>query len=221
MALPVVCVENAVADRFIDYLVRFARERVIGCAYDPKTELGPVVSAEHRKFVTDWIDKGVTEGAELILDGRNTVVRGYEEGFFVGPTVFDRVKPGMSIGDEEVFGPVTFIKRIDDFEEGLALANGSRFANGSCIYTENGYYAREFVRRTHAGMVGVNVGIPVPVAFFPFAGHKQSFFGDLHVLGKDGIAFYTEAKCVTTRWFSEEDKQARKVTTWEGTTTRS
>ncbi len=221
MALPVVCVENAVADRFIDYLVRFARERVIGCAYDPRTELGPVVSAEHRKFVTDWIDKGVTEGAELILDGRNTVVRGYEEGFFVGPTVFDRVKPGMSIGDEEVFGPVTFIKRIDDFEEGLALANGSRFANGSCIYTENGYYAREFVRRTHAGMVGVNVGIPVPVAFFPFAGHKQSFFGDLHVLGKDGIAFYTEAKCVTTRWFSEEDKQARKVTTWEGTTTRS
>ena len=221
MALPVVCVENAVADRFIDYLVRFARERVIGCAYDPRTELGPVVSAEHRKFVTDWTDKGVTEGAELILDGRNTVVRGYEEGFFVGPTVFDRVKPGMSIGDEEVFGPVTFIKRIDDFEEGLALANGSRFANGSCIYTENGYYAREFVRRTHAGMVGVNVGIPVPVAFFPFAGHKQSFFGDLHVLGKDGIAFYTEAKCVTTRWFSEEDKQARKVTTWEGTTTRS
>ncbi len=218
MALPVVCVENAVADRFIDYLVRFARERVIGCAYDPRTELGPVVSAEHRKFVTDWIDKGVTEGAELILDGRNTVVRGYEEGFFVGPTIFDRVKPGMSIGDEEVFGPVTVIKRIDDFEEGLALANGSRFANGSCIYTENGYYAREFVRRTHAGMVGVNVGIPVPVAFFPFAGHKQSFFGDLHVLGKDGIAFYTEAKCVTTRWFSEEDKQTKKVTTWDGTT---
>jgi malonate-semialdehyde dehydrogenase (acetylating)/methylmalonate-semialdehyde dehydrogenase len=221
MALPVVCVENAVADQFIDYLVRFGKERVIGCSYDPKTELGPVVSGEHKKFVTDWIAKGVAEGAELILDGRGTVVQGYEGGFFVGPTIFDRVTESMSCGTEEVFGPVTFIKRIDDFEEGLAIANGSRFANGSCIFTESGYYAREFARRTHAGMVGVNVGIPVPVSFFPFSGHKQSFFGDKHVLGRDGIDFYTETKCVTTHWFSEEEKKVTKVGTWEGTTTRS
>ncbi|MHB0868177.1 MAG: aldehyde dehydrogenase family protein, partial [Chloroflexota bacterium] len=115
MALPVVCIENAVADQFIDHLVRFARERVIGCAYDPRTELGPVVSAEHKKFVTDWIAKGVEEGAELLLDGRDVVVPGYEGGFFVGPTIFDRVREEMSCGREEVFGPVCFIKRIDDF----------------------------------------------------------------------------------------------------------
>ncbi|MGI5835051.1 MAG: CoA-acylating methylmalonate-semialdehyde dehydrogenase [Chloroflexota bacterium] len=220
MALPVVCVENAVADQFVDYLVRFAKERVVGCAYDPKTELGPVVSAEHKKFVVDWINKSVQEGAELILDGRDIVVPGYEGGFFVGPTIFDHVKPGMSCGEEEVFGPVCFVKRVADFEEALAIANNNRFANGSCIFTESGSYAREFARRTHAGMVGINVGIPVPVSFFPFSGHKESFFGDLHVLGRDGVAFYTEAKCVTSRWFTEEDLKVKKVSTWEGTITR-
>ena len=221
MALPVVCVQNTVADEFVDYLVRFARERVIGCAYEPRTEMGPVVSPEHKRSVTDWIGRGVSEGAELILDGRGVVVPGYEKGFFIGPTIFDHVKPEHSCGNKEVFGPVTFVKRFDDFEEGLALANGSRFANGSCIFTESGFYAREFAKRSHAGMVGVNVGIPVPVSFFPFSGHKESFFGDKHVLGMDGIDFYTETKCVTTRWFSEEEKKRTRVSTWEGTTTRS
>jgi malonate-semialdehyde dehydrogenase (acetylating)/methylmalonate-semialdehyde dehydrogenase len=220
MALPVICVENAVADQFISSLVQFAKERIVGPAYDPKSELGPVVSAEHKKFITDWITRGVAEGAKLLLDGRNTVVPGYEGGFFVGPTILDHVKPGMTVGDSEIFGPVTCIKRINSFEEGLALANSNQFANGSCIFTENGYYAREFVRRTHAGMVGVNVGIPVPVAFFPFAGHKNSFFGDLHVLGKDGVAFYTEAKSVTTRWFGPGDHSG-PISTWEGTVTRT
>ena len=221
MALPVICVENKVADQFVEMLVKFSRERVIGCAYDPRTDLGPVVSAEHKKLVTDWIARGVEERAELLLDGRGAVVPGFEKGFFVGPTIFDRVTEEMSCGREEVFGPVTFIKRISDFEEGLAIANGSRFANGSCIFTESGYYAREFARRTDAGMVGINVGIPVPVSFFPFSGHKQSFFGDKHVLGRDGIDFYTETKCVTTHWFSEAEKKVTKVSTWEGTTTRS
>ncbi|MHB1004824.1 MAG: CoA-acylating methylmalonate-semialdehyde dehydrogenase [Chloroflexota bacterium] len=221
MALPVVCVENRVADEFIAYLVKFAKERRIGCAYKPETELGPLVTAEHKQSVLHWVEQGVKEGAELILDGREVVVPGYEDGYFVGPTIFDHVKPEHRVGNEEIFGPVTMIKRIDDFEEGLEIANASPYANGSCIFTESGYYAREFVRRTHAGMVGVNVGIPVPVAFFPFAGHKASFFGDLHVLGKDGVAFFTETKSVTTRWFSEEEKQAKKVTTWEGTTNRT
>ncbi|MHB1131789.1 MAG: CoA-acylating methylmalonate-semialdehyde dehydrogenase [Chloroflexota bacterium] len=221
MALPVICVENAVADQFIDYLVQFAKERVIGCAYDPKTELGPVVTAEHKRFVTDWIGKGVQEGAELIMDGRELVVPGLEGGFFVGPTIFDRVSEEMSVGREEVFGPVTFIKRINDFEEGLAMANANRFANGSCIFTESGYYGREFAKRSHAGMVGINVGIPVPVSFFAFSGHKDSFFGDKHVLGTDGVDFYTQTKAVTSRWYSEEDRKDTKVGTWEGTTTRS
>jgi malonate-semialdehyde dehydrogenase (acetylating)/methylmalonate-semialdehyde dehydrogenase len=220
MALPALCVEEACADEFMSYLVKFAKARKVGCSYHPETELGPVVSAEHRKFVMDWIAKGVAEGAELVLDGRDIVVPGFENGHFVGPTIFDHVKPGMSVGDCEIFGPVTTVKRVKDFEEGLAIMNGSRFANGSCIFTQNGYYAREFVRRTHGGMVGVNVGIPVPVSYFPFSGHKDSFFGDLHVMGKDGVAFYTEAKSVTSRWFSEEDKQEKKISTWEGTITR-
>jgi malonate-semialdehyde dehydrogenase (acetylating) / methylmalonate-semialdehyde dehydrogenase len=220
MALPSLCVEDVCADEFISYLVKFARQRKVGCAYHPETELGPVVSVERKESIIQWINKGVEEGAELILDGRNVVVPGFENGHFVGPTIFDHVKPGMSVGDCEIFGPVTLIKRVKDFEEGLAIMNGSRFANGSCIFTQNGYYAREFVRRTHAGMVGVNVGIPVPVSYFPFAGHKDSFFGDLHVMGRDGVAFYTESKCVTSRWFTEEDKNEKKISTWEGTITR-
>jgi len=220
MALPALCVEDACADEFIGYLLKYAQQRKIGCAYHPETELGPVVSAEHKESVINWINKGVEEGAELILDGRNIVVPGFENGHFVGPTIFDHVKPGMSVGDFEIFGPVTCIKRVRDFEEGLAIMNGSRFANGSCIFTQNGYYAREFVRRTHGGMVGVNVGIPVPISYFPFAGHKNSFLGDLHVMGRDGVAFYTEAKCVTSRWFGEAEKKEKKISTWEGTITR-
>ncbi len=220
MALPVCVVQNSVADEFVGYLKHYALQRVIGCSYDPKTELGPVVSAEHQAFVKSWIDKGVEEGADLVLDGRNTVVPGFEKGFFVGATIFDHVTEDMSLGREEIFGPVCCMKRVEDFEEGITLMNNNRFANGSCIFTESGYYAREFARRTDAGMVGVNVGIPVPVSFFPFAGHKESFFGESHVFGLDGIRFFTETKCVTTRWFTEAEKKQKKVGTWEGTVNR-
>ena len=220
MALPVCVVQESVADEFIGYMTKFAQQRVVGCSYDPKTELGPVVSAEHQKFVKDWINKGVEEGADLVLDGRGLVVPGYEKGFFVGPTIFDNVTEDMTLGRDEIFGPVLAIKRVADFEEGMTIMNNSRFANGSCIFTESGYYAREFARRTHAGMVGINVGIPVPVSFFPFAGHKDSFFGESHVFGLDGIRFFTETKCVTSRWFTEADKKQKKVDTWEGTVNR-
>ncbi len=220
MALPVCVVENEVADEFVALMKQFAQERTVGAAYDPSTELGPVVSAAHAASVKRWIDKGIEEGAELVLDGRDLVVPGLEGGHFVGPTIFDHVTPEMSCGWEEAFGPVLFIKRVADFEEGLALMNHSQFANGSCIFTESGYYSREFARRTHAGMVGINVGIPVPVSFFPFAGHKDSFFGDNHVLGKDGVQFFTETKCVTTRWFTEADKKQKQISTWEGTVNR-
>lgn len=222
MALPVVCVQDSVADEFIGYLKKFAEQVVLGAAYDPKTELGPVVSADHREFVTGWIEKSIEEGAELILDGRNpTLPPEFEDGYFLGPTIFDNVTPDMSCGWEEVFGPVTFIKRFDDFEEAINLANSSRFANGSCIFTESGYYSREFAKRTDAGMVGINVGIPVPVSYFPFSGHKDSFFGESHTLGADGMRFFTETKCVTSRWFTEVDKQQKKVSTWEGTIDRT
>ena len=217
MALPVIVVEDSIADELVSYLVEFAKELVIGPAYEEQSQLGPLVSAGQKKFVTDCIAKGVEEGATLVLDGRDVVVKGSEGGFYVGPTILDHVKPGMSCGDDEIFGPVISIKRVKNFEEGIGLMNANRFANGSSIFTQNGYYAREFVRSTDGGMVGVNVGIPVPIGYFPFAGHKQSFFGDLHCLGKDGAAFFTEAKCVTTRWFGEEDLKQTKISTWEGT----
>jgi malonate-semialdehyde dehydrogenase (acetylating)/methylmalonate-semialdehyde dehydrogenase len=175
------------------------------------------VNGEHKKFVENWIQKGIDEGAKLVLDGRNITVAGYEHGFYIGPTILDHVKPGMTVGDNEVFGPVLCIKRVKDFVEGLALMNANAFANGSVIFTQNGYYAREFARHTDGGMVGVNVGIPVPVGMFPFSGHKRSFFGDLHCLGKDGYRFYTETKVVTTRWFDDTEKKAGKVSTWDGT----
>ncbi len=220
MALPVCVVVNEVADEFIEHIKNYAMQRVVGCAYDPKTELGPVVSAEHQSFVKGWINKGVEEGAKLILDGRKMVIPGYEKGFFIGPTILDCVTEDMSVGREEIFGPVLCIKRVQGFEEGITIMNNSRFANGSCIFTESGYYAREFARRTHAGMVGINVGIPVPVSFFPFSGHKESFFGESHVFGLDGIRFFTETKCVTARWFTQAEKKQYKVGTWEGTVNR-
>ncbi|WP_394922149.1 CoA-acylating methylmalonate-semialdehyde dehydrogenase [uncultured Robinsoniella sp.] len=217
MALPVVVVQEDIADDLVRAIVEKAKEIKVGPAYDKSTGMGPVVNAGHKKFVTNWIAKGIEEGAELILDGRDIQVPGYENGYYVGPTIFDHVKPGMTIGDREVFGPVLCIKRVKDFDEGLAIMNANPYANGSVIFTQSGHYAREFARRTDGGMVGVNVGIPVPVGMFPFNGHKQSFFGDLHCLGKDGYRFYTEGKVVTTRWFDEEEKKAKTVSTWDGT----
>jgi malonate-semialdehyde dehydrogenase (acetylating)/methylmalonate-semialdehyde dehydrogenase len=197
-------------------MLRQIESKKIGPAYDKTTDMGPLVTAEHRKSVLDWIETGIAEGAELVLDGRKAAVEGYENGFYLGYTIFDHVTPDMRVGNCEIFGPVLCIKRVRGFEEGLALMNASEFANGSVIFTQNGYYAREFSRRTHGGMVGVNVGIPVPAGMFPFSGHKHSFFGDLHVLGKDGLRFYTESKVVTTRWFDEEERKRSSVGTWDG-----
>ena len=216
MALPAVAVQESVADRLVSLLVAYAKELKVGPAYDKSSELGPVVTEGHRRFVLSWIEKGVREGAELVLDGRNIHVAGFENGFYIGPTIFDRVTPEMSLGNEEIFGPVLCVKRVKDFEAGLALMNANRFANGSVIFTQNGYYSREFAKRTHGGMVGINVGIPVPVGVFPFTGHKQSFFGDLHTLGKDGVRFFTETKAVTSKWFDEEELRRTKIDTWDG-----
>ncbi len=216
MALPSIVVEDCIADELIAELIRLCKQQKLGPAYDKSTNLGPVVSKEHKQSILNWIETGIKEGAKLVLDGRDTVVPGYENGYYVGHTIFDDVKPGMTIGDREVFGPVLCVKRVKSFEEGLEIMNNNPFANGSVIFTQSGYYAREFVKRTDGGMVGVNVGIPVPVGVFPFCGHKQSFFGDLHCHGKDAIRFYTESKCVTTRWFDEVEIKKEKVSTWDG-----
>lgn len=216
MALPVVVAVHSIADELVGLLKKQAEQLTVGPAYEKKSQLGPVYSEEHKKSVVKWIDKGVEEGATLVLDGRDIKVEGYPNGYYIGPTIFDNVTEAMSIGRDEIFGPVLCVKRVKDFEEGLALMNANPFANGSVIYTQNGHYARDFMKNTDGGMVGINVGIPVPVGCFPFSGHKDSFFGDLHILGKDGVRFYTETKCVTTHWFDEEEKKKTKVSTWDG-----
>ncbi len=216
MALPVITVQEKIADELSDIISGFASALKVGPAYDKSTQLGPLVSKGHHELVSGRIKNGVAEGAELVLDGREINVPGHEEGYYLGPNIFDHVKPGMAVGDEEIFGPVLSIKRVRDFEEGIAVMNANPYANGSIIFTQNGHYAREFARRTHAGMVGVNVGIPVPASIFPFTGHKNSFFGDLHTMGKDGIKFFTESKAVTTRWFDEEELKNIKIDTWDG-----
>jgi malonate-semialdehyde dehydrogenase (acetylating)/methylmalonate-semialdehyde dehydrogenase len=217
MALPVVVVEEEIADALVAKLVELAKELKLGPAYDKTSTLGPVIDQKHKQSILNWIQKGIDEGARLVLDGRDTVVKGYENGFYIAPTIFDYVTEEMTVGTQEIFGPVLCIKRVKSFEEGLKVMNDNPFANGSVIFTQNGYYAREFAARTDGGMVGINVGIPVPVGVFPFSGHKNSFFGDLHCLGKDGIRFYTESKCVTSRWFDEEEMKKTKVSTWDGT----
>ena len=216
MALPCVVVEEEIADQLVGELVRLCKAQKVGPAYDKETKLGPVGSKSHQKFILDWIDKGVQEGAQLVLDGRGVKVAGYENGYYIGHTIFDHVTEEMAIGQREVFGPVLCVKRVKSFEEGLEQMNRNPFANGSVIFTQNGYYAREFVSRTDGGMVGVNVGIPVPMGAFPFSGHKKSFFGDLHCHGKDAFRFYTEEKTVTTRWFDEEEMKKEHVDSWDG-----
>lgn len=214
MALPVIVVEERIADTFVQLLASKAQELTLGPAWEKTSKLGPLVTARHRKSVIDWIEKGLSEGASLVLDGRDISVPGYEKGFFVGPTILDHVTPDMEVGTREIFGPVLCVKRVKSFEEGLEVMNANPFANGSVIYTSSGRCAREFAKQTHGGMVGINVGIPVPVCSFGFTGHKQSFFGDLHVMGTDGVRFYTESKNVTSTWFNEET--TAHVDTWDG-----
>jgi malonate-semialdehyde dehydrogenase (acetylating)/methylmalonate-semialdehyde dehydrogenase len=219
MALPVVVAEEEIADELVAEIVKLAKNIKVGPAYDKTTKLGPVYSAAHKQKLINDIERGIQEGAKLVLDGRDVVVEGYENGFYLGPTILDHVTGDMYVGSRELFGPVLSIKRVRDFEEGLREMNANPFANGSVIYTQNGYYAREFAKRTDGGMVGINVGIPVPSAYFPFSGNKDSFFGDQHVLGLDGVRFYTRAKTVTKHWYDEHSRK-KGVDTWEGTVER-
>jgi malonate-semialdehyde dehydrogenase (acetylating) / methylmalonate-semialdehyde dehydrogenase len=220
MALPVVVAEHSIADRLVEGLVAAARDMKLGAAYERATELGPVVNRGHQEFVLGWIEKAIQEGAKLVLDGRApSVPAECKGGFFVGPTILDHVTEEMSCGSEEIFGPVLCVKRVGSFEEGLKVMNSNRFANGSVIFTESGRYAREFARGTDGGMVGINVGIPVPLGVFGFTGHKQSFFGDLHCMGRDGFLFFTDRKNVTATWFAGKAVPT-KISTWDGTMTR-
>ncbi len=204
MALPVVvAVGNDTADKLIARLTPLIKALRVGPGIQKgaeENEMGPVVSAAHQKKVLGYIDKGEAEGAKLVVDGRGIKVAGHEEGYYVGGTLFDNVTPDMVIWREEIFGPVLSIMRATDFDSALKLVNSHEFGNGSAIFTSNGHTAREFVQNVEAGMVGVNVPVPVPMAFHSFGGWKRSVFGALNVHGPDGVRFYTRMKTATVRW---------------------
>ena len=162
--------------------------------------MGPVISGAHRDRVKSYIDRGVNEGAKLVLDGRGVSVADRDQGFFVGPTVFDEVSPDMTIGREEIFGPVASIRAVKSLDEAIALMQAHPNANATSIFTSSGKAAREFARHATASMVGVNIGVAAPMAYFPFGGAKDSFFGDLKVHGRDAFEFYTDKKVTITRW---------------------
>ncbi len=204
MALPiVVAVGDDTADKLIAKITPLVNALRVGPGEmrgDKENEMGPVVSQAHQKKVLGYIDKGVAEGAKLLIDGRDFKVEGYPDGFYVGGTLFDNVTQDMTIYREEIFGPVLGIVRVPDYETAIETVNGHEFGNGSAIFTTNGHYAREFVQSVQAGMVGVNIPVPVPMAFHSFGGWKRSIFGALNVHGPDGVRFYTRMKTVTTRW---------------------
>ncbi|WP_312663241.1 CoA-acylating methylmalonate-semialdehyde dehydrogenase [Pantoea sp. CTOTU49201] len=204
MALPVVvAVGDDTADKLIARLTPLIKALRVGPGIQKgaeENEMGPVVSAAHQKKVLGYIDKGEQEGAKLVVDGRGIQVAGHAEGYYVGGTLFDNVTSDMTIWREEIFGPVLSIMRSSDFDSALQLVNSHEFGNGSAIFTSNGHTAREFVQNVEAGMVGVNVPVPVPMAFHSFGGWKRSVFGALNVHGPDGVRFYTRMKTATVRW---------------------
>jgi len=201
MALPVVTpVGQKTAEALRERLLGEIETLKVGISTDPGAQYGPVVSAAHKQKVSDYIQLGVDEGAELVVDGRGFQLQGYEKGFFMGPTLFDQVKPDMRTYKEEIFGPVLQIVRAESFEEAVALPSQHQYGNGVAIFTRNGRAAREFVSRVQVGMVGINVPIPVPVSYHSFGGWKRSGFGDTNQYGMEGVRFYTKVKTVTARW---------------------
>jgi malonate-semialdehyde dehydrogenase (acetylating)/methylmalonate-semialdehyde dehydrogenase len=201
MALPVVTpVGEKTANELREALLPEIRKLKVGISTDPDAQYGPLVTAAHRARVENYIQIGADEGAEMVLDGRGFALQGYEEGFFIGPTLFDRVTPHMQTYKEEIFGPVLQIVRAESFEEALALPSAHQYGNGVAIFTRNGRAAREFASRVEVGMVGINVPIPVPVAYHSFGGWKRSAFGDVNQHGMEGVRFYTKVKTVTARW---------------------
>lgn len=200
MAISVAVLVGDVAERILPKLKQRTQQLVVNEGKQPGAEMGPVISQEALARIKSYIALGEKEGASLVVDGRTVVVPGYEKGFFIGGTLFDHVQPTMRIYQEEIFGPVLACVRVDGFEEALAVVNGHAFANGVSCFTSNGHVAREFARRIEVGMVGINVPIPVPMAWHGFGGWKQSLFGDLHIYGEEGVRFYTKQKSVMQRW---------------------
>jgi malonate-semialdehyde dehydrogenase (acetylating)/methylmalonate-semialdehyde dehydrogenase len=189
------------AGPLLDLLVKRTKSMSVGDGSQNGIEMGPLVTSDHCRKVESYVEKGVAEGATPLVDGREGKTKLPNGGFFLGPTIFDNVKPEMTIAKEEIFGPVLSVIRVNTLDEAIDLVNSSPFGNATAIFTQNGRSARDYSSRCEVGMVGVNVGVAAPMAFFPFAGWKNSFFGDLHAHGKDAIGFYTEQKVIMSRWF--------------------
>jgi malonate-semialdehyde dehydrogenase (acetylating) / methylmalonate-semialdehyde dehydrogenase len=201
MALPVVVpVTDKTANELREALLPAIASLRVGVSTDDEAHYGPVVNAAHKQRVENWIQTGVDEGAELVVDGRGFSLQGHEEGFFIGPSLFDHVKPEMKSYQEEIFGPVLQIVRAPDFETAVRLPSEHQYGNGVAIFTRNGHAAREFAARVNVGMVGINVPIPVPVAYHSFGGWKRSAFGDINQHGMEGVRFWTKTKTITQRW---------------------
>jgi malonate-semialdehyde dehydrogenase (acetylating)/methylmalonate-semialdehyde dehydrogenase len=198
VATSMVVAVGEIGDPFVAELKKAADAISVGAGTEKGVTMGPLITGAHRKKVLSYIDAGEKEGAVLVRDGRKGAPEG--NGHFVGPTIFDKVKPDMKIAREEIFGPVLSVVRAKSLSEALDVVNRSEYGNAASIYTRSGQSAREFTENVQAGMLGINIGVPAPVAIFPFAGWKGSFYGDLHALGKDAVRFYTETKVVTQRW---------------------
>jgi malonate-semialdehyde dehydrogenase (acetylating)/methylmalonate-semialdehyde dehydrogenase len=196
MAISVVVAVGAAADPLVEAIAKRIPSVVVGPGTDPKSQMGPLVTAEHRDRVRSYVDRAEQEGARLVVDGRGE----WQQGYFLGCSLLDEVRPGMSVYDDEIFGPVLSVVRVDTYEEALSLVNANLYGNGVAVFTRDGGVARRFEMDVEVGMVGVNVAVPVPVGFHSFGGWKASLFGDSAIYGPEGIRFYTRPKVVTTRW---------------------
>jgi malonate-semialdehyde dehydrogenase (acetylating)/methylmalonate-semialdehyde dehydrogenase len=212
MAISAVVAVAEAGDPLVALLRDKAARLEVGPGNAPGMDMGPLVTGPHRDRVRGYVDAGVAEGARLVLDGRGLAVRGHEQGFFLGPTLFDQVSTGMSIYRDEVFGPLLVVLRAQSLDEAIALVNRNPYANGVAIFTRSGAAARRFEHDVEVGMVGVNVPIPVPMAFYSFGGWKSSLFGDLHVHGMEGVKFYTRTKAITARWPADEPARGPGLT---------
>ena len=200
MAVSVAVAVGDVADELVENITQKSQVLKVAPWTDSDSDMGPVISKEHKEKIINYIQNGLDEGAKLLLDGRSYKIQGYENGYFLGPSVFDNVNKNMKIYKEEIFGPVLSIIRAKNYEEALNLVNDHEFGNGTSIYTSDGEISRHFTTNTKIGMVGVNVPIPVPMAFHSFGGWKQSLFGDHAMHGTEGVRFFTKLKTITSRW---------------------
>jgi malonate-semialdehyde dehydrogenase (acetylating)/methylmalonate-semialdehyde dehydrogenase len=200
MAISAAVTVGDVGDRLVNAVAAKANEVKVGSGRDASSEMGPVVTPEARDRITSYIDSGEKAGAKVAVDGRGVKVAGFEEGFFVGPTVLDLVTTDMDVYTDEIFGPVLSVLRVDTVDKAIDLVNANPYGNGTAIFTSSGEAARRFQRGVHVGMIGINVPIPVPMAYYSFGGWKDSLFGDKHIHGPEGVSFYTRAKVVTSRW---------------------